>query len=513
MFDVSQSGSDDESVRIRFGIPQAADSTKTYLEARFSRKHGLPLEWSAVIGGKPTLRVLFAELSGEDSQVAWKQVRIVNEKGEELEHWELKSSAIAEPIPAVRENWAGYVQTDFTRQDAEERDGIEQVLDHLRKGSRFDAAISLEKAITATPNQPLLQFLYAWTVDQHARLRSERKEQAVAALKVVAQSGMSDLIAMIGKQEFRFLSPAERLQVLQLQPEGTRTIENWEHITSTAIAAKAPRKIFERMLTRIAAVPDAQRYQAVELRTRLRLALKDDDEAIAICRKWSNNARGTSGQASHLATLLTDAGLSEPASELLTQAANQPGLTAEQLHTLQWQRAKLLTGMPRWRLMLASLEKIPRSSSLLSEGWRDLRRELTAPEQTEAVAQLAAAAKRPILQTALLIRQADLDPNPARAAELCWQLHARNQMPQSRVAWAVGKLAADGQDQRIVTWLESAIQKQRTLPNELLVALAEAYTKLGKATDARRALTQERERRKHFSIPSDQDPQPGGVFF
>ncbi len=497
MFEVTAAGEDDASVTLRLGMPQSEDSSKNYLEARFSRANGMPLQWRAVIGGQPTLQLAFDYGDDANKEPRLQQVTLSHPDGRNLESWRVTGhQPMKDPLPGVDEDWTEFVPVDSRARGGGAADTVRQVLGQWESHRRVLAASKIRQAMQQHPERPLLQFLFAWTRSQQPKLSEKQRGEIVESLTAVSRRGMHDLVAMIGRGGFREVSREERLEILLAQPVESRSAENWRLLTETALRQGAPAELLEELLAQVLAI---DRPTSIPLIVKLHLALGRDEEAMRVAREWAAEEHITTEQLSQMIQELHHAGQKEAARELMAQTLSKPDLSPDEVSSLERQQADLYLGMPRWRLMLSSLTKTESGTAARRYGWRALKHELSDPQHSEVAAQLAAGCDDKVLRLALQLHQAELDPNPQRAADLCWTIFTSGRLPESKRAWAVMKLAETKQHARVAVVLEDQLARERSLSHWLLIRLAEAYSGLGREMDARRARSHELERREEAS--------------
>ncbi len=145
-----------------------------------------------------------------------------------------------------------------------------------------------------------------------------------------------------------------------------------------------------------------------------------------------------------------------------------------------------------------------------------LNAELRDPAHAEIAGTLARQTQNAPLRAKLLIRQAELTPDPAAAADLVWEIHQSGSLPEGRFPWACSRWTQAERGDRVIQAAEEWLRSGKALPSPVAKALADAYRAADRARDARRVATRDPEPAGGSNLPaSGTDPRgrfPRGFF-
>jgi hypothetical protein len=174
---------------------------------------------------------------------------------------------------------------------------------------------------------------------------------------------------------------------------------------------------------------------------------------------------------------------------LLAQALAGQGLTPEHRYHLLWRRARLHSGITRWRMLLEAASLMPPDSPQRRESTAAWKAELNQPMHAQSAGTLADETGDGPLRAELLMRQAELTVDPAAAADIAWSVFQSGELPDDRFAWATRRWTEAGQDDRVIRASERWLRLGKELPPTVAGALADAYRGADRLHDARRAAT------------------------
>jgi hypothetical protein len=251
------------------------------------------------------------------------------------------------------------------------------------------------------------------------------------------------------------------------------------------------------------------------------LRLRRIDDADRAAQDVLTTAGADDEHYAYLADLFAGAGLRDRAADLFEQALALPGLSNQDRQGLYVRQGRWFTGAARWRLLLQGAELLPpddhRHASLVSL----VVREMTSSVDGAVARELAAAfavhesASAAAIVVQLLIRQAELTPDPAEAADVALDLHTTGRLPADRFDWTIQTIAKGKRFDEVVAILEERLRNGERLTVTLQAQLEIAYSSLGQTDNARRATTDDSEEpfRSRPKAPNRNQVPPGGGFF
>jgi hypothetical protein len=187
------------AVRLRFGLP-GYDPAKTYIEAAFSKRHGLPVAWESHFDGRLAQRIRFQGLAASNPP-RWQRVQLEDPSGHVVLQWELLAEKErGEEVPDILAGWNGYVQFDNHADRPQADSAFSESLAAIRRGAWSAAADELRHLLESHPQHPLLLVLLAACREHDERIA--RREQFLTWLRDAAESPATDVTRFIRKGSF-----------------------------------------------------------------------------------------------------------------------------------------------------------------------------------------------------------------------------------------------------------------------------------------------------------------------
>jgi hypothetical protein len=438
------------------------------------------------VGGKLTARIRFSGHAKGNRQHAWRTAVQEDAQGCELARWEqVDSIAAAGDIPALTEPWNGYVHLDRRAARPAVDAALSEALTALRE---FDWAKASEQ-LSLLPDgarHPLVQLLQAWCLENDRRLGTH--DRLVGHLLEVAQSDAPDLLRFVAEGNFPSLTGGERYAILSLQPNATRTAQDYDRLAEAAVAAGKPQDALrhvEAALSRGGADgrEGQRRRRCVELLLRLNRA----SDAVAAAQLWAAGIRRQPHELASMAELLASHAQQEPTEQLFGKALADGELSALDRYTLLRRWAAIRTGAARCEKLLEAAALKPSGSRERRECVDLLRRELATAVQADIAGQLAAKTADVELAAELVVRQAELTPDVSQAAVLLGKLYEAGRLDAARLAWACQTWNLAGQEARVIGVCEAELRAGRRLSPATAAELAVAYRAEHRERDAKRA--------------------------
>jgi hypothetical protein len=486
--DSKQSGNDQDVVRLRLRPQGSSSSASTCLEVVFSNKTGLPQTWESYLGGQLTGQLRFADPAAGDRPPAWRTIVLEDASGKPLARWELlESHAGVQEIPELTAGWEGYLSLDRRFERPAVDQAFHRALEAMHKHEWPAALHELTEAAKSHPRHPLLLLLTAWCYEHDRRLGSHG--QLVAALREVARSDAVSLLRFIGEENFSWLEPKELYEVLSLAPRSKRSAVDWDHLAAAATEAGRLEEAAEHAQAALeAGARDGRQFPRTRVYVELLLKLRRTEAATQAAKRWAAAAQVTPDQLAAMGELL--AGYGCPVGDgLLAQALAGQGLAPEHRYNLLWRRARLHSGITRWRMLLEAASLMPPDSPQRRESTAALKGELSQPMHAESAGTLADETDDAPLRAELLVRQAELTADPADAADIAWKVFQSGELPDGRVSWATRRWSEAGQDDRVIRASERRLRLGKELPPTVAEALEDAYRGADRLQDAHRAAT------------------------
>jgi len=478
-----------DSVRLRFALPGYADGDKTYFEAAFPRKHGLPVAWEAYSGGRLTQRLRFQELGAAGGMPQGRKVLLEDPAGKVLVEWELvEGGAPAAPLRGSTEGWEGYVQLDRRFEHPQVDAAFLRGLAAVRNHDWPSAFEGLKATLGTHPRQPLVLLLLAWCRERHESLAP--REEFLGWLEDAASGQATGIVRFIAEGNFPSLRPRECYFILTRQPAHLRTAGDYERLARAALAADYPEMALEYAEAAVAASEgSAEVLRRDRLRIEVLLQLGQTEKASREASSRGALSSDLSAEVAELAALLGKHGLRDTADRLLDRALAQKDLTPEARRTLLNARARVQGGLARWRSLLSAIQLAPSTSPERARELERLLDELRTPADAAAAATLARETDDPRLRGRLLLREAELAIDTNLAADVAWQVHQMGQLPAERNAWACWLWNTANQPGRTIGRLEGKLRRGGTLDEFELSTLETAYREANRPIDAQRAAT------------------------
>ena len=494
-FDVSADSENAASVTLRLDF---AGQKETFLKATFSKQSGLPVKWLSVVASEPQYELRFEG----------KLIVAVDPNGKELERWELVSEEAVAPLMPLEENWGDFVVVDPRVTDAP----LALARAALRKGEYAVATEALSKLVAERPEQPLLNFLLAWSCEFADKPSAALARQQRAALSRVAAAGPSDLLRLLTPGNFHTLGSIGLHEMLLAAPVELRTAELWDQLAELAIGFEN----FEMALTHVdhaigLTTNEADRITRQLLRVELLLRNKRPREAEATAKQLAEQNL-TTGQLAELGDLFGREGLFDLAAVYFERVRRTGPPTGEELAQLFFREARWHPpGERRWSLIIAAEEALPMKHSDRGLYGSFVLQEADQPGQAAILGKLADTAKHAATRTHLRLRQAELTEDATLASDIALDLLRTKRIGAERRLWIIETLQRANRTEEIVQLLEPVLRRGERLSPQLILRLTEAYTTLGRTVDARRGATEATERPPApQQSPWQQMPQRGG---
>jgi hypothetical protein len=496
------------------GLPRGGD---TYLQIAYSRKDGLPLAWEAYVGGKLTGRIGFAGRIKGGPLAGWRRAILQDPTGTELARWELVASpSDAGEIPPLTQGWDGYVHLDRRADKPAVDRPLAEALAAIRDSDWTKAADQLGRLPEPRARHPLVQLLQAWCLENDRRLGP--RDRMLGHLHEAVRGDAADLVRFVAAGGFPSLSRQELYTALLLQPQATRTPEDYDRLAQAAAAIGKQQEALrhvEAALRRDAR--DGRADDRQRRRVALLLQLDRTQEAVATAADWADQARHDPSQLASMAELLADYAQQEPAERLFRLALTGEQLVDTARYRLLRRWAAIRQGVARVETLVEAAELQPAASPERLACLDLAGAELATAAHAETAGRLAAATKDADLAAELLVRQAELSRDRRLAADLAWKVYQSNRLADARLAWACGLWNGTGHASRTIQACEHVLRAGRPLAAGTAEELAMAYRLAGRVLEARRAATTDEEpaadaaRGQPVGLPG-QWVGPGGLF-
>jgi len=474
LFEVTSAGETDDVVTLRLTFRR---SREVQIEATFAKADGGPTAWIVRNGQDELFHLQLAENS----------VAAVDPQGQELERWELAVDEPAQPIAALDD----FGQRRVVVRVADEQDGLAVARAALRANDYAAAVAAFRKLKQQQPDQPLINFLLAWSLELSHRLSASDQAEQRAALVKVVQSDAADLLPWLNPAFFPSLGSAGLLQLLLEIPAQERSLVACDQIAELAMTSRREREALPAIARALELDPNGPQVSPRRLRQiECLLRLHDAAAAQQVAQPARDAATSTTAHC-EIADLFYRYDQPELAAVWYQQALAEENLPDDERAQLLARQALWLTGESRWRKLFEAQQFVSDKSRDGELYLSTLLQEVASPAQAKFLMQLADAAQKPRPRRGLLVRAAEITDDPQLAAKLAYDLFQERELPRGRMPWMISKLLDAGRGKDVVPLLELRLRQGDPLDKTLLNYLANGYRQLGRLVDAQRASTQQ----------------------
>ncbi len=516
LFDVTFVEEDSRSITLRLNFPGLAD---TYLQATYAKLTRQPDKWVAVVGNQPQFELEFD----------LKAVVARDPRGRELERWELIAEEATRPIPPLNRDWGNALIVDA-------RDG-EAVLERSEKtkdanteaavtstgqlysaayrsmfrGDYVDARRLLKSALQIQPDQPLLNLLLVWTGEFTDRRTDPDVRANRTALEQVFGSSADPLIRLVTPTNFPSLSPADIQEALSAVPVERRSAEVWTRLAEHERAAghwEMALAMVEQAL-RKSTDDEGPRRLILKIDLLLRSGGNAEAKRLALSVTSASNA-----ELLQIADLFAGAGLRDVEDQIFERIRQKTQPKGEELAQLLERQADTYPiGKRRWELLLEAQAALPGDKNLTDDIPQIIWDEATSNEHALILGELAATVQNKSVQAKLRIIQADLLDDRKQAGQIIQELSDAGQIGEDHFYWSLKVLEEAERFPDIVRIIEARLKKSRPIDLRVQLILRDAYTRLGRETDARRADDERFRNIAPLPRPAPPRPAPMGTGF
>ena len=285
----------------------------THVRVEFEKTHGLPTRWLAIVDDRIVWSLQFSRRDAKSG--LWKTIIRRDTQGKELERWELTGAVLPHepayrPIPPLTAVPDGTVVV----RAGDKSSPWNQIRAHIARQDWSAATAGLREVQSQSESNPVVLLLLAachqWGGDQSGVSR----EQAVAALESVVLRGRSEIVRMVDRSFFSFLTKLECYELRRRQPR--RDAAAQRALAELALQARQPSNALRWL--------NAAKLPAFSLRLRSLAALNRNEAALQLIQQRA-------AQQSVVALL-------ETAQTLMTINGADPALTRALLHAVMKRR-------------------------------------------------------------------------------------------------------------------------------------------------------------------------------
>jgi hypothetical protein len=467
---------------LRF-VPPAFRNLSTWIDITFDTKTGLPTHWAATSRGQATQQIrLIADASQTElpnSTVLTLQTNLGSGQ------WVMP---VKEAAPIQLPDPMNQPQ-DFIVLDRRSSAGTREIagLTQLRRGKPLEAMREIQTALEKTPDQPLLKFLYAVSLDRQGT--SVRIEDLRAAFNAAIHSGPPELANIIASQGSLRLSTPDLLPILDQQPQSPRSIQDEFRLAEWMINAGSAESAAAHAAAAIKLNPTLleERFEITRLLLKARLRQAAFNSALQFFEEWSSR-RGQQ-PLPHVRKLLDEFAAQGVADRVtahynkLLQRADVQQLPAEEKRELflwhaQAMRPDVDLGPIRWASLLAACELLGSPKSLAAQ--REIQAlvaEMRASPATttDVVAKLVAQSRvephRQELQSVLSDKSFNID----EATTIDWKLYQAGFLFRQNLPQVLLRMNQTKQFHRSIAIAEAQIRGGRRLEMGERELIADAY--------------------------------------
>lgn len=496
VFDISRVSEDADQITLRMGFPGLVDS---YVKATFSKQTGQPVKWVAVVADQSQYELRFDR----------RQITAVDPDGVELERWELISNDAAGPIPALNEGWQSITLVTI----GDTNSPYVLARQALRKAETATAKALLTKSLGEQPQQPLLHLLLAWCEEFAGKRDPASLQTRRVALERVLGSSAQDLVRLISPRNFPILGELGVFKLLMTIPENERSAEIWGAMAQQAhaLGRSDDAILFVQKALDLEKRP-AERTESRVLQVELLLSRHQLQQARAIAEQLTDLTDQQLAVLAHLFAGAEDLDAADRYYDQLRERSPASGLALARM--LEIQADLHPRGRRRWELLAAAQVNVPNFDLGNSRYLGQIIAEAESPADGTILGELAATVKNEKLRTYLKMYEADLITDKQRSADIVLELGLARRIPQDKFFWALRVLERAERSADLIRLVEDRLLRGERLELGDDLLLREAYLKVGRAVDARRAGTQQFLKATPPSQPKTiPAPVRGGGFF
>jgi hypothetical protein len=501
LFDIIMESENATTTTLRLTFPGGTD---TYLRVSLAKQTGEPVNWRSVVAGETMYELQFTP----------RAITAVDGAGKELERWELMTDVATAAIPPLDKEWGDFFVVEPSKSDAP----LQMARQAFRQGKFNVAEAILGKLRSEFPQQPLVNFFYAWSIrfpelPNPDQIRSQRE-----ALARVAAAGPADLLSLVTPGNFPSLGLEGLRETFLSVPAGRRTPDLWESLSNLAVALNRSDLALEEIDRALAgSVDNAKTLRRQKTRVELLLTNGRPFEADAAAKLIAANVTSPD-QLLEIGEMFVQAERHEMASFYFDRYRSSPGIS--RLEQIQSWIRQGLTGKSnenRWRALIALVVDFGEHPSLID----GVLTEAHDAQDGVVLGNLADELKPGPIQTRLLLRKLRL-VSPKLQADVALRLLKENQLPDADLDFVSKLFEYENRQTEAIEIIERQLKKGELVSEPVLQLLGSAYRKLNRNTDYERVISgaDEREVFRKTSPPPRRNPPVvgnhpgvGGGFF
>jgi hypothetical protein len=472
--------------KLRF-VPARVGDAPFWLEVTFDQKTGACVEWIAMSKGKMTARYTFTT---ESIEIGAQGVTILNcqDSAGRQGRWVPRTAAVGKAASdgPVAES-ADMLRIDRRSPMQEAATEIRGIAE-LRQGKFKEAAEKFQATLEKFPQQPLIKFLLAWTMDlQEPPLPTE---QIKAAYADAIRTGPHVLWETLLHHGTSRLSASEMYEVLNQIPAEARSSDDERRLAEERLREGHSEQAVGHLESAWNMQPtDGSQFALIDLLIEANLRQLNVTDALKWYTTWHDRKEGASIlQLAQLLELFATHRRNEFAVDLWQQLIKRedfPRLTAEIQRTVYLGYANALEVVPerkidRWIAMLNACELLPddhrQSKFELDRLISELEQQKSnAAETTLRLAAMTKVTAHRLQLNALAARQLGDDQ---AAAKLNWDTYQAGYRFPDNLTSMLNRMNRAGQFEKTISIGEAKIRKGEGLTLLEQQPIAEAYEKL-----------------------------------
>lgn len=487
---------DPNQLQVRF-TPADAGESPLWIDVTYDKATGLPILWESFKQSILVQRARFETVLA-DGKPARLKVRRETPGGHLLStgEWTLVTNQAA-PIADPDALPAEVLRVDRRPQTRASLTVLEAGLQFTRKGQHQQAAAEYRKVLDQQPDQPLVQFLWAWSLGK--QIDGVSRDRLLAAYAPVMEQGTSELGRLLIQHAARQLTDRDLYDLLSARPAANLSVSDQLLLARLALRFSQPQQALPHA-TAVWEQPAeaATHLEAAQILIESHFRLRNPQAAYDFYDRFRKFQVG----GKNLFTV-------EMLSQLLNQfeyfphahdttsfyqdllSRQDPSLTPELKRSLLKRLADRMQGLKRWQALLAALELLPPGSKDAATEFAGMLSEITEAHDDVASVTLAAQARQPRHRQQLRMTQANLLPNDETAQDIYWRLHQQGFIFRDYLLMISDRMLAADHPDRAAAIIEAAYRQHPSLTTLERVTLAKAYELLARPLDARRAISDE----------------------
>jgi hypothetical protein len=490
-----QGGNTQGTQTLRF-VPIDFRNLSTWIDITYDSTSRQPVEWQAMANGHVVQRLTF-NLEPGTAGPNGAEILVCRSTAGDIGRWSASHEKNADPSPAESTDLpADYIVYD-RRPGAARKPELPGIVS-LQAGQLTPAVREFRATLASTPDQPLVKFLLAWSLDQQDAVVP--KEDVMTAFSDAMSACPNEVRSFLINHGANRLSSQDVLRIIYRPQDQFRTADETLKMASwmyTSGFYDNAAQVADSGLKR-QSLSDAERFELIQLLVNIRLRQSDLEAAIKLVDAWMT------GPQIHPVTQIQQLlNLFESKSHLkgvahwydrVLQRADVQQLPPNERRKLYLWHANAMRWhsdlrLSRWASILAACELLPSSESRESRTEiEDLVAEIrTIPDlKSEDIAKLVDQAHVPSHRLEMQSVLADYTLNLQEATAIDWKLHQAGYAFEFNFGRVLTRMNQTMQFDKTIELAERRLRNKGRLNVLNEERVAEAYIQLNRPAAAAR---------------------------